>query len=248
MGIGAFAAARKKAKKPTAHVRENHSERPQMTELWTPSMFQKLFELVAKSDKGMLGAMSGRQRSVSMGEFLSFMKANSYKTLGLTLSDLTDAFKFANSATSGTAESAQLLDVQDDSGGPRLRRGAFEDKSEMSEEEFWQCLMFVQARYNALKSETYLPVLPTRAAFDYNNGGLQQLGRFMLELCGKAICVRLGDKQQEMTLRLGKNVGKSEGESGQQASMSRRKKCAAGGGEKRVDENAPLTDIEKKRV
>ena len=219
-----------------------------MTELWTPSMFQKLFELVAKSDRGMLGGMSGRERSVSMGEFLSFMKANSYQTLGLTLSDLTDAFKFANSATTGTAGREKPPDAQDDSGGPRLRRGALEDKSEMSEEEFWQCLMFVQARYNALKSDTYVPVLPSRAAFDYNNGGLQQLGRFMLELCGKAICVRLGDKQQETTLRLSKNAGKSEGESGQQPSMSRRKKSAAGAGENRVDENAPLTDIEKKRV
>ncbi len=214
-------------------------------------MFQKLFELVAKSDKGVLGAMNGRQRSVSLAEFLSFMKANSYQTLGLTLSDLTDAFKFANSAATGAAGCAQLLSGEpgDCSQGPRANLGALADKSEMSEDEFWQCLMFVQARYSALRSNPYVPVLPTRAAFSYNSGGLQQLGRFMLELCGKAICVRLGDRQSETTLSLSKSAGKSEGAAAQQQpSKSRRKKSQFRAGDKRADENAPLTDMEKRRV
>ena len=64
-------------------------------------MFQKLFQLVAKSDAGLLGAMGNRDRVVSMGEFVGFMKANSYQSLGLTITDLTDAFKFANNATGG---------------------------------------------------------------------------------------------------------------------------------------------------
>ena len=215
---------------------------PKMAELWTPSMFQKLFQLVAKSDAGLLGAMGNRDRVVSMGEFVGFMKANSYQSLGLTITDLTDAFKFANKAT-GRGDGGF---IEAEGSVQRLQRGANVDKSEMSEEEFWQCLMFVQARYVALKSTPYVPVLPTRAAFAYNHIGVQQLGRFLQELCGKAIHVRLGAGHTE-SLQLSKNGGKSEGDAAPPPSKSRRKK-SPGGGSAADDENAPLTQVEKARV
>jgi hypothetical protein len=214
-----------------------------MAELWTPSMFQKLFELVAKSDKGVLGAMRNRQRSVSLGEFIAFMKANSYQTLGLKLSDLTDAFKFANSITKGIAGRVRLQDADESRAQPELNRAALEDKSEMSEEEFWQCLMFVQARHAALRSDPFVPVHSTRAAFDYNHSGLQQIGRFMQDLCGKAICVRLGG-----ALQSSKSAGSPKDAAAQPASKSRRRMSPESEGEKRIDASAPLTEMEKKRV
>jgi hypothetical protein len=194
--------------------------------------------------------MGGRQRSVSLSEFLAFMKANGYQTLGLTMSDLTDAFKFANNVT-GCAVGALALQAEDGSdNGPMLRRGILKDKSEMSEEEFWQCLMFVQARYTALQSNPHVPVPTTRAAFEYNHRGVQQLGRFMQELCGKAIVLRLGYNQKEASLNLSKNEGTPrEGQSAQPPSKSRRKKSPGQGkGGSRVEEDAPLTDVEKMRV
>jgi hypothetical protein len=209
-------------------------------------MFQKLFEVVAKSDKGVLGAMGERQRSVSLSEFLAFMKANGYQTLGLTMSDLTDAFKFANSID-GSAVGAHALQVQvgsDD--GPTLRRGILADKSEMSEEEFWQCLMFVEARYAALQSNPYVPVPTSRAAFEYNHRGVQQLGRFMQELCGKAIVLRLGYNQKEASLTLSKTAESPR--DGQASKSCRKKSSCQGKDSSRVDENAPLTDVEKMRV
>ena len=215
-----------------------------MAELWTPSMFQKLFELVAKSDKGVLGATGKRQRSVSLGEFIAFMKANSYQTIGLKLSDLTDAFKFANSNTKGIAGKVRLLDANESCAEPQLNHAALEDKSEMSEEEFWQCLMFVQARYAALRSDPYVPVQSTRAAFDYNHSGLQRIGRFMQEMCGKAICVRLGG-----TLQSSKSATGPKDAAAQPSSKSRRKTSSPESeGEKRMDPNAPLSEMEKKRV
>ena len=204
-------------------------------------MFQKLFQLVAKSDTGVLGAMGNRDRVVSLGEFVGFMKANSYQALGLNLTDLTDAFKFANNATGG---GGGLIESEDSA--QQLQRGANVDKSEMSEEEFWQCLMFVQARYVALKSTPYVPVLSTRAAFTYNHVGVQQLGRFLQELCGKAIHVRLGVGQTE-SLQLSKKGGKSEGDAAPPPSKSRRKKSPGGMGG-REEENAALTQVEKARV
>jgi hypothetical protein len=214
-----------------------------MTELWTPSMFQKLFDLVAKSDRGVLGAMAGRERCVSFSEFVGFMKANRYQTLGLTITDLADAFKFANN----TGGCIRPLQVEESGGeGLVLRHGAEADKSEMSEEEFWQCLMFVQARFAALHSDPVVTVLPTRAPFEYNNRGVQQLGRFMQELCGKTINVRLGDKQTE-SLQLSKAAAQPGADAAQQPS----KKKARPQGQpppSLADGSAPLTDMEKKRV
>jgi hypothetical protein len=208
-------------------------------------MFQKLFDLVAKSDKGVLGAMAGRERCVSFSEFVGFMKANRYQSLGLTITDLADAFKFANNA----GERSRPMAAEGRSGeGAKLRYGAEADKSEMSEEEFWQCLMFVQARYVALQSDPIVPVLATRAPFEYNNHGVQKLGRFMQELCGKTINVRLGDKQTE-TLQLSKAAAQQGGDAGSQSQRKRAKKNFKGQGtEAPVDENAPLTEMEKKRV
>ena len=94
-------------------------EQIKMSLFWTPSMFQKLFQLVAKSDTGVLGAMGNRDRVVSLGEFIGFMKANSYKALGLNLTDLTDAFKFSNNATGG---GSGLIESEDSA--QQLQRGA----------------------------------------------------------------------------------------------------------------------------
>jgi hypothetical protein len=207
-------------------------------------MFQKLFDLVAKSDKGVLGAMAGRERCVSFSEFVGFMKANRYQTLGLTITDLADAFKFANN----TGERSRSIQPEESgSEGPKLRYGVESDKSEMSEEEFWQCLMFVQARYMALQSDPIVRVLPTRAAFEYNNLGVQKLGRFMQELCGKTINVRLGEQRTE-ELQLSKAAAQQGSDAALQPTKSQRKRAKGQGAEKVVDDNAPLTDIEKKRV
>ncbi len=77
---------------------------------------------------------------------------------------------------------------------------------------------------------------------------MQKLGRFMQELCGKTINVRLGDKQTE-TLQLSKAAAQQGGDAGSQSQRKRAKKNFKGQGtEAPVDENAPLTEMEKKRV
>ena len=103
--------------------------------------------------------------------------------------------------------------------------------------------MFVQARYAALRSDPFVPVHSTRAAFDYNHSGLQQIGRFMQDLCGKAICVRLGG-----ALQSSKSAGSPKDAAAQPTSKSRRRTSPESEGEKRIDASAPLTEMEKKRV
>jgi hypothetical protein len=215
-------------------------------------MFQKLFELVAKSDSGVLGGMSSRRHCVSLREFVSFMKSNSYQRMGLTINDLTDAFKFANSAT-GARKGTKVSESEADSGAASLHFGADADKSEMSEEEFWQCLMFVQARYAALQSDPHVPVPSTRAAFDYNHSGVQQLGNFMQELCGKSIVVRLEHNRSEI-LNLRRNAPKPTSDSEpaplkmSRLTRSSTRDRVGGKGGALVDDSAPLTQIEKARV
>lgn len=144
--------------------------------MWTPSLFHKIFLAVARSDVGVLGAMDNRSQTIAMNEYLRFMKVNNYQKLGLTLTDLTDAFKFANQAT-------------DD-----------KDKSEMTEAEFGQCLLFTQARYLARHAPEGTPLVSTtRPPFDVSSNIASQLGPFLVQLCGSKLIVQGGSTGLQVT-------------------------------------------------
>ena len=144
--------------------------------MWTPSLFHKIFAAVAQSDVGVLGAMDGRSKTVALNEFVRFMKANNYQKLGLTLTDLTDAFKFANESS-------------DD-----------RDRSEMTEQEFWQCLMFTQARSNGRSAPEGTPLVSvTRPPFDIGSNVTSQLGPFLVALCGSKLVVQGGPSGKHVT-------------------------------------------------
>ena len=147
-----------------------------VSSMWTPSLFHKIFIAVAQSDAGVLGAMDGRSKTVALNEFIRFMKANNYHKLGLTLTDITDAFKFANESS-------------DD-----------KDRSEMTEQEFWQCLMFMQARYNGRSApEGTPPVSVSRPPFDIGSNVTSQLGPFLVALCGSKLVVHGGPSGKHVT-------------------------------------------------
>jgi hypothetical protein len=144
--------------------------------MWTPSLFHKIFVAVARSDAGVLGAMDSRAHTIALNEFVRFMKVNNYQKLGLTLTDLTDAFKFANHAT--------------DDG----------DKNEMTEEEFAQCLLFAQARYMSRSAPEGATVVSTsRPPFDVSNNVASQLGPFLVALCGSILMVQGGTSGKHIT-------------------------------------------------
>jgi hypothetical protein len=144
--------------------------------MWTPGLFHKLFLAVARSDVGVLGAMDNRSQTIAMNEYLRFMKVNNYQKLRLTLTDLTDAFKFANQAT-------------DD-----------KDKSEMTEAEFAQCLLFTQARYLARLAPEGTPLVATsRPPFDVSSNIAAQLGPFLVQLCGSKLIVHGGPTGIQVT-------------------------------------------------
>jgi hypothetical protein len=104
------------------------------------------------------------------------MKANNYQKLGLMLTDLTDAFKFAYQAT-------------DDS-----------DKNEMTEQEFAQCLLFTQARYMARKApEANVLTGTNRPPFDLSSNVAAQLGPFFVALCGSKLIVQGGSTGKQIT-------------------------------------------------
>lgn len=125
---------------------------------------------------GVLGAMDNRSQTIAMNEYLRFMKVNNYQKLGLTLTDLTDAFKFANQST-------------DD-----------KDKSEMTEAEFGQCLLFTQARYLARRApEGAALVSTTRPPFDVSSNIASQLGPFLVQLCGSKLIVQGGSTGLQVT-------------------------------------------------
>jgi hypothetical protein len=139
--------------------------------MWTPSLFHKIFVAIAQSDAGILGAMDNRSHTIAMNEFLRFMKANHYQKLGLNLTDLTDAFKFANRSTED------------------------QDRNEMTEQEFVQCLLFTQARYLARSAPagSAAPLVSTsRPPFDVSINVAAQLGSFLVALCGSKLIVHGG--------------------------------------------------------
>jgi hypothetical protein len=144
--------------------------------MWTPSLFHKIFTAIARSDVGVLGAMDSRSQTIALNEFVRFMKANNYQKLGLTLTDLTDAFKFANQST--------------DDG----------DRNEMTESEFAQCLLFTQARYVDRKAPEGNPLTnANRAPFDVSSNMAAQLGPFLVALCGSKLIVQGGPTGKHIT-------------------------------------------------
>lgn len=144
--------------------------------MWTPSLFHKIFATVARSDAGVLGAMDSRSHTIALNEYVRFMKVNNYHKLGLTLTDLTDAFKFANQST-------------DDS-----------DKNEMTEQEFAQCLLFTQARYLARSAPEGTPAISiNRPPFDLSSNVAAQLGPFLVALCGSKLIVQGGPTGKHVT-------------------------------------------------
>jgi hypothetical protein len=117
-----------------------------------------------------------RSQTIALNEYVRFMKANNYQKLGLMLTDLTDAFKFANQAT-------------DDS-----------DKNEMTESEFAQCLLFTQARYMARKApEANILTGINRPPFDLSSNVAAQLGPFFVALCGSKLIVQGGSSGKQIT-------------------------------------------------
>jgi hypothetical protein len=144
--------------------------------MWTPSLFHKIFVAIARSDTGVLGAMDSRSQTIALNEYVRFMKVNNYQKLGLTLTDLTDAFKFANQAT-------------DDA-----------DKNEMTEQEFAQCLFFTQARYMARAAPGgAASVSISRPPFDASSNVASQLGPFLVALCGTKLIVQGGATGKHIT-------------------------------------------------
>jgi hypothetical protein len=144
--------------------------------MWTPSLFHKIFTAVARSDVGVLGALDSRSQTVALNEYVRFMKANNYQKLGLTLTDLTDAFKFANQVT-------------DDN-----------DRNEMTESEFAQCLLFTQARQIDRKAgEGNALTSINRPPFDVSSNVASQLGPFLVALCGSKLIVQGGPTGKQIT-------------------------------------------------